>query len=158
MNPESSGTQSNETNKPAPIGMSGFFTRERANEGVVLPLALPDGTPTKHWIRIRGVDSDAFKEANARLQRTTMEWAAGFEKDIGEDKIAAKLVEGKRELLAALIISWSFPDECNRDNAVKFLTEAPQIGQEIDALATKRKLFFALSSTNSAPTPAPSSG
>lgn len=38
----------------APLPMESFFTRENANEGIELPLLLPDGTKTEHWLRIRG--------------------------------------------------------------------------------------------------------
>jgi hypothetical protein len=46
------------------LNMDAFYTRQKANEGIQLPLFLPDGTKTDHWIRIRGIDSDAFRIAN----------------------------------------------------------------------------------------------
>ena len=63
---------------PAP--MESFSTRENANEGIELPLLLPDGTKTEHWLRIRGVDADGFRKAEARSKRKMLEIAA--EKDL----------------------------------------------------------------------------
>ena len=33
------------------ITMEDFFTREKSNEGIIVPLGLPDGTPTEHGLR-----------------------------------------------------------------------------------------------------------
>ena len=60
----------------APLPMESFFTRENANEGIELPLLLPDGTKTEHWLRIRGVDADGFRKAEARSKRKMLEIAA----------------------------------------------------------------------------------
>ena len=59
-------TESNEAKAAgADLGMSAFFTRDRANEGIELPLYLPNGRKSEHWLRVLGVDSDAFRLAEA---------------------------------------------------------------------------------------------
>jgi hypothetical protein len=130
-----------------------FFTRAKANEGVKLDLTLPDGTPTSHWIRIRGVDSDAFRSADNEARRRAM--------DLVEitDKAELERVMGEQtlELLAALVIDWSFDRPCVKESVVGFLREAPQIGEQINRLAARRSLFFRKGSANSSPLPAPSS-
>lgn len=133
--------------------MEAFFTRERANAGVDLPLALPDGTPTQHVIRIRGVDSDVFKAAEAAQRRRVYEASAEEDKT----KMAQILADVMLETRVALVMSWSFADPCTPDNVKKFLLEAPQIAEEIDRLAARRALFFKKGSVNSTASQNPSS-
>lgn len=131
-----------------------FFTRQRANEGIKLPLSLPDGSDTDHWIRIRGIDSDAFKAAEAEQRRRV--YAASAEDD--KAKLAAVLADIILENTCALVIEWSFTDRpCTPENIKNLLREAPQITDQIDRLASRRALFFTKGSTNSTPSPAPSS-
>lgn len=131
---------------PAAVTMESFFTRARANEGIELPLDMPDGSPTSHRIRIRGVDSDAFRTAQADSRRRLVEIATASEKvDFDADKM-----EGERlRMLASLVASWTFEIPCTVENVVSFLREAPQIAQQIDKLSAKRNLFFRKGSPNS---------
>jgi len=133
--------------------MAAFFTRERANEGIELPLAFPDGTPSPHWIRVRGMDSDAFKAADAQAKRRMFEIAGEPDKT----KIEAFLAEAKVNSISSLVISWSFPEAPTAEAVKAFLKEAPQIADQIDRIASKRSLFFKNGSPNSSPTPGPSS-
>lgn len=129
-----------------------FHTRQKANEGVELPLTLPDGTPTDHVIRIRSVYSDAFRAADAISRRKLVEMSIGGEKG----KVDEALAEEKLILLANLIISWTFETTLTVESATEFLREAPQIADQIDRLASRRSLFFRNGSTNSTTQPAPS--
>ena len=138
------------TSKPS---MDAFFTRSAANEGIEVPLYLPDGTRTEHFLRIRGTDSDAFRQAEAEGRRKLLEAAA--EKD--QHKLSAVAVANTELLLCSLIIGWSFEQECNEENKKKLLREAPQIGDAIDKMASRRTLFFKKGSPDSAPSPVPSS-
>ena len=90
------------------LGMEAFFTRERANEGVEVPLYTPDGTKSQHWVRIRGVDSDAFREAEANSKREAFR-VASIEDTVERAKA---IQDAKLNLIAALVISWSFEKEC----------------------------------------------
>lgn len=134
--------------------MEAFFTRARANEGVKLPLALPDGSPTEHWIRIRGIDSDQFKQAETEARRHAFELA-----DIKDPvELQQAVSNDKLKLLAALVIDWSFADRpCTQENIFALLREAPQIADEIDRLSARRRLFFKQGSTPSTSSPAQSS-
>lgn len=129
--------------------MEEFFTRSKANEGMELPLTRPDGTKTEHWIRIRGVDSDAYRKANAESRRHLVKIAA---LETAEEREAA-FDELELELKASLVISWSFEKECTPKNVKEFLREAPQIADAIDQMASRRKYFFAsgLSSSSDSP-------
>lgn len=136
------------------LGMEAFFTRELANEGIEIPLYLPDGTKTEHWLRIRGVDSDHFRLAEAESKRDAMRVA------MIEDPLerAKAIADAKLNLIAALVISWSFEKECTLENVKEFFRQAPQIADAVDQVASKRALFFAKRSSSSLSTPKPSSG
>jgi len=127
--------------------MDAFFTRGRANEGVQLPLYLPDGTKSEHWVRVMGVDSDAFREAEANVKRDMFRIAS-----IEDPKERAEAItSGKRKLVAVLVCAWSFPQPCTLENVEAFLLEAPQIMDAIDVAASKRALFFVKGSSGSQP-------
>lgn len=133
------------TQSPASVTMEAFFTRQRANEGVELPLFLPDGTPTTHRIRIRGVDSDAFRAAFADSKRRLLELAQSKDKSALD---SANADEERLTLIASLVISWTFTDKegkplpCTPEAVRNLLREAPQLVEAIDQLASRRSLFF----------------
>lgn len=118
--------------------MKEFFTRTRAEEGVNIPLFTPEGELTPHWIKIRGVDSDAFRIAELQAGRSRVE-AANLPTQAARDKAALEI---RTKLLASLVIGWSFGEECTEQAVVNFLTEAPQIADAINAKAGQRTSFF----------------
>lgn len=137
----------------AATGMEAFFTRETANEGVTVPLYLPDGSKSEHWLCIRGVDSDAFRLAEADSRRDAFRVAEIEAPDARNQAIA----DAKLRLVAALVKSWSFGTPCTLDAVIDFFRQAPQIADAVDQLASKRALFFAGRSSGSPTTPKPSS-
>ena len=139
-----------ETTKPS---MEQFFTRQQANEGIELSLSLPDGTVTQHSIRIRGVDSDIFKRADAASRRKMLELSV----DLDKEKVQVELQREKLKLIASLVISWTFDREFTPANVLEFLEEAPQIADQVDRLASRRSLFFSKGSPPSTPTQVASS-
>lgn len=136
------------------INMEAFFTREKANEGVEVPLYLPSGEKSNHWIRIRGVDSDHFRLAEADSRRQAMNIAT-----IDDTLERAKAIaDAKLALIAELVISWSFEQECTLENVKDFFRQAPQIADAVDQVASKRALFFGRGSSNSQSSLSQSSG
>lgn len=128
--------------------LSDFFTREKANEGIEVPLYLPDGGESEHKLTIRGVDSDAFRQAETEAKRRALELAAdGKEPE-----------DGRLALLAPLVAAWTFDEPCTPDNVRRLLKEAPQIADAVDRIAVRRSLFFAARPSNSKPSPSPKSG
>jgi hypothetical protein len=127
--------------KPAPElptpGMDAFHTRTKANEGHKIPLYSADGQLTAHWLRVRGVDSDAFRKAQTRQTRRVAEIAA-LTPEAREDAI----MDATLEMQAALVAEWSFDMECTHDNVKTFLRDAPQIAAEVDKFASRRTFFF----------------
>ncbi|SHO57828.1 phage tail assembly chaperone [Vibrio quintilis] len=118
--------------------MKAFFTRQKANEGVRLPLTLPDGTKTEHFLLIRGIDSDAFREAEAEAKRQAMQLSMIEDEEEKQQAISDR----KLSLVATLVLDWSFEQECSPENVTSFLREAPQIADQVDQLAARRALFF----------------
>ena len=120
------------------MSMQSFYTRDKANEGVKLPLFTPTGEESEYWLRVRGIDSDAFKIANAKSKRKAKELA-----QIEDETERTEAIDKEEtELIASLIVDWNFEEECTHDNVVKFLTNAPQIANVVNTFAAKRSLFF----------------
>lgn len=136
-----------------PVGMSAFFTRQKANDGIKIPLYLPDNTESGHWVRILGVDADVFRQTHNTEMRKVAEIVQI--KDLAER--AEAIEESKRRLLACLVVAWSFDEECTQAGVMDFLREAPHIADAIDRVSNKRALFFGEGSSSSAPTPSTSS-
>ncbi len=143
----------NNNNAAGAAGMNEFFTRGTANEGIQVPLWRPDGTKSEHWVRIRGIDSDAFRQADAEARRDAIRIA---QLDSQAER-AAEIAKAKRRLTAHLVVAWSFDQPCTVDNVEAFFVEAPQIMDSIDVAASKRTLFFAAGSNSSQPSPSTSS-
>lgn len=136
------------------MSMKDFFTRDSANEGIEVPLYNPQtGQKTTEWVRIRGVDSDHFRQAELEVKRA-MRLIVEDPQILDKDERHRAELTG---LVASLVISWSFPEECTRKNVTEFLKNAPQIEDAINQLATKRALFFKNGSAESVNTPEPSS-
>lgn len=135
------------------MSMNSFFTRENAEAGIEIPLFRPgEDKASGEWVRIRGVDSDQFRDAESESRRKLRELAADPKADL-----AKAHRDGLVDILSSLVISWSFPEPCDRENVRTFLREAPQIADQINRLATQRKLFFKAGSNSSENTPEPSS-
>lgn len=118
--------------------MESFFTRPAANAGVKLPLYLPDGTASEHYVVVLGTDSDTFRKAEMEAKRSAAQIA---QIDDGATRDAL-IMDEELGLVASLVSAWSFPQECNKQNVVAFLKEAPQIADNINTFAAKRSNFI----------------
>ena len=136
------------------MGMEQFYTRDKANEGIKVPLHAPDGTKTEHWLLIRGVDSDEFRRAEAEAQRKLATFAA--DKDKSElEKIYDELFSGLR---AHLVARWSFDKECTIEAVTELFKNAPQIADMANRIGGNRSLFFASKSSSLKSSPEQNSG
>jgi len=118
--------------------MEQFFTAQAAEEGVEIPLYLPTGEKSEFFIRIRGIDSEKFRIAEAHSKRAAVTIAA-IDND---DQRTKTLLAARVKLAASLVISWNLPDECSQANVEKLFTNAPQILEMVDRIASQRSLFF----------------
>lgn len=127
--------------------MEQFFTREKSNSGIDIPLLLPDGTPTEFFIKVRGADSDVFRQAEAESMRRIVEVKQKHKDD--EEAQRKAFEEEKTWLIAQLVIDWNLEEECTEENIIKLFTNAPQIKDEVNKVAGDRKAFFKKESANS---------
>lgn len=126
--------------KPEPIiSAESFFTKELSEEGVKVPLALPDGSRTDHWMVLLSTDSDAFKRGCVAVNQR-------FLKDAGKEQSAAEKLADKEKrnmlYLSLLIKEWSFDEPCTEANKVRVLSNAPALADMVDRFANQRANFF----------------
>ena len=129
------------------VSMEEFFTKDAANEGVEIPLYLPTGDKSEHTITIYGVDSDEFYRALQIEKRKLSGIEIAAKKLEGEDRleyINDKQRESEYTVLGYLIKDWTFEMECTMENKIRFVKNAPQIGEQINRISGDRKLFLAL--------------
>lgn len=134
--------------------MEAFFTREKSNSGIDVPIPLPTGAPSGHTLRIRGTDSDAFKTAEARANQKALRMR---KENKTADELTEELIVSTRELVASLVISWTLKEACTPDNVIKLFRNAPQIMEVVNVMATRRELFFNNGSPTFPDTPKPDS-
>ena len=118
--------------KKKKIGKEAFFTRTKANKGVRIPLVLPTGEETGEWLQVASIQSDVYRKVSTEERRKAVE-AAMQKEDYEFDEIGIN---------SALVIDWSFDEECTRENVAAFLEEAPQIADKINQVAMDNKRFF----------------
>jgi hypothetical protein len=118
--------------------MEEFYTLDQANKGTKVPLFTPDGKPTDHYIGIRSVYSEQFRQAEQLAMRSLAE-AVDLEDDDEKIKAIRSLT---LETIVSLVAFWSFEQECTPDNVREFLVKAPQIADMIDKLSKKNLLHF----------------
>ncbi|WP_061238170.1 hypothetical protein [Ectopseudomonas composti] len=127
-------------------GIDAFKTRSKANEGIRIALAQPDGTPTEHWLQVRSVWSDDYQSARSELIRQAIEdgkrLAEASPEEAADLKHEADRLR-RAKLSASLIAAWSFEDlEFSEQAAFDFLLEAPQILLHVEKIAEDDRRFF----------------
>ena len=127
------------------VGMEAFNVVKKSNEGVTLPLSLPDGTKTDEYLVVLGADSQKFQEAVsiAYSEKAKLRTSIDDEK-ISVDDAAKQTEEINRRMVSALVIDWSFDETCNGTNVCKFFHDAPQIQDAVNLYAGDRSNFFDL--------------
>lgn len=122
-----------------------FDTRTRSNEGVQIFLKDAEDKPTLSWIRVLGIDADAFQLANRAMRANVLLYLE--EKGLEVKKTPEYLdftLQEQRKLNASLVTEWSFDEPCTPENVIKLLTVAPYIATQIDETASKRSQFVKL--------------
>jgi hypothetical protein len=122
---------------------SKYFTRARANTGVILKIKTPEGGDAGDWLRVRGRDSDEYHREKTESDRRLVATSA-LERPA--DRVAAGIEEDLKTT-AILVSEWSFEEPCTFDAVVEFLRESPQIKTSIDMLAFNRDRFFGAESS-----------
>jgi len=121
--------------KKKKTAMSEFFTRSAHNEPKKMPLFTPEGKETGEFLMVLGAESDEARKAkNAALR------------DAANHAAAKKLDDGTHEeltvrMLAAHVADWSFDEDLSIDAAIKLLTEAPYIRDQLDRFSSRASNF-----------------
>jgi len=122
-------------------GMDAFNVTKLANEGVKMPLTLPDGTATDEFLMVCGADSHVFRAEQAKANRQLLKLAKNQKMD--PDKAEHQRQAIQRGLVAVLVVDWSFDEECSKGAVMRFFEASPQIQMEVDNFAGNRTHFFA---------------
>lgn len=118
--------------------LTDFYTRDRANQGERMPLALPDGTPTDQYLVIRGADSDTVRAAIDDFRRDLLRLSAvedKAERTTGESQARIRLT-------SAMVAGWSFDEPFTDAALAELLREAPYIADQVQRFTEDRQRFF----------------
>lgn len=122
-----------------------LFTRKRHNDGVKVDVRNEEGEVVG-WIRVRGMDSDAYRSAHDSFNQAMVRLAgvvrAGGAGAALLDATQAEKDEAAIAERAALIAEWSFDDECSVANVIELLREAPALSDQIRSIAFDRDRFL----------------
>lgn len=121
-----------------------LFTRQRHNDGIRVDVKDESGAVVG-WIRVRGLDSDAYRSAHDIANREMVRLAAAVRNKADAPLLAATREEKDAAQLAervALVAEWSFEDECNAVNTAKLFSEAPYLSDQIYYVACDRDRFL----------------
>ncbi len=124
------------------VGMGAFNTRALSESGVKMHLTLPDGTETDEFLIVQGSDSVGFAAGLAKYNREILRISE--DKDLDDETVALLLAERKRELVASIVLSWTFDQDCSVGEIVKFFSASPRIQQQVDLFAGDPTNFFVL--------------
>lgn len=136
--------------KKQKLTMSDFFTAQKIEDGISIPIPLPCGSPSSHSMVIMGYDCKSLRVTEATIQREILKDLKNTKSDNKSTDIDPKEVEEETEksktrqarLAASLIKSWTFEEECNEVNKIKFLMNSSYIVDLIDKVSSNNKSFF----------------
>jgi hypothetical protein len=131
---------------PKPFALSDFFTLPALEAGKKLPLTLPDGTPTPHYLIVIGGDAPAARKALLEVTRKNRD---RDESKLTTDEVYAIQSTGTVEYRSALVTGWSFDTPFSREAVAELLTQNPAIAQEVESFSSNRTRFFAQDSKSS---------
>jgi hypothetical protein len=122
----------NQPYTPASETLSVFATRAKANEGIEVPLPLPDGTPSGVVLRVLHRDSDAYRKAMADYRRNLVRMGAALADDTETDL----------RLVAACVAGWNLPNAFSTEDVVDLFRASPYIFDLVEAKVYSGKDFF----------------
>ena len=122
-----------------------LFTRQRHNDGVCVDVHNEAGEVVG-WVRVRGLDSDAYRAAHDTMNQAMARLASVVRaKDAGAPLLAATQAEKDAAKLAervALVAEWSFEDDFTTENVTTLLREFPLLSDQIFYIACDRDRFL----------------
>lgn len=122
------------------IPFSAFNIVDLSEAGIKMPLALPNGTKTEHWLRLRGAHSPSFLRASSQADAEQLELTSK-KATLDKSEITDAERAITRKMIASLVAEWSSDEECTIENVVKFFEGAPQIQRAVDHFASSERNF-----------------
>lgn len=119
-----------------------FYTLEAHTDGAECRLVSPiDGKLTNCYIKVVGVDSVTWREAELRVKRQNLEYFKN--PDLTEDERSKKVVESTAEVLAEATLGWrGFDDvEFSKEAVKQLYINSPAIADQVDLFIGKRANF-----------------
>jgi len=123
-----------------PFSMADFYTLGALEKGKKLPLTLPDGTETEHYLMVMGSDAPAARKA--LLEASRMLRGEAKEK-MSVDAEAELAQRANLHYLSVLAFDWSFPVPYTKEAVTELLLNNPGLSLEVEKLASDRTRFFA---------------
>lgn len=123
-----------------PFSMADFYTLGALEKGKKLPLTLPDGTETEHYLMVMGSDAPAARKA--LLEASRMLRGEAKEK-MSVDAEAELTQRANLHYLSVLAFDWSFPVPYTKEAVTELLLNNPGLSLEVEKLASDRTRFFA---------------
>jgi hypothetical protein len=125
-----------------------LFTRTKHNEGVCVEIKDEAGA-VLGWLRVRGLDSDAYRKAHDTFNREMVRLASAVRAKADAPLLAATQAEKDAAALTervALVADWSFEDPCTPENITLLLQEAPYLSDRVYYAANDRDRFLGTAS------------
>lgn len=118
--------------------LSDLNITKAAQDGVTVPIRLPDGTDSDSTLTVRGHDSAAFLDAARAFSRNDAE----LSKIQDPDKRTTERHEASLRLTASLVLGWTLEDDFSTAAVVELFKQAPYVRKQVDDVAADRRNFF----------------
>jgi hypothetical protein len=125
---------------PKTFALADFFTLSALEAGKKLPLTLPDGTETEHYLIVIGADAPA---ARRRLLEITREGRDRDETKMSTDAIYDINMTNTIKYRSSLVTGWSFDAPFSREAVAELIEQNPGLSQDIEQFSSNRARFFA---------------
>lgn len=125
---------------PKTFALSDFFTLPALEAGKKLPLTLPDGTETSHYLIVIGADAPA---ARRRLLELAREGRDRDESKMSDDEVYSVNTANTIKYRSSLVTGWSFDAPFSTEAVAELIEQNPGLSQEIESFASNRARFFA---------------
>jgi hypothetical protein len=122
------------------FALADFFTLPALEAGKKLPLTLPDGTETEHYLIVIGSDAPA---ARRRLLELSREDRSRDKSKMSDDELYDIETANTIKYRSSLVTGWSFDTPFSKEAVSELLAQNPGLSQEIELLASNRSRFFA---------------
>lgn len=123
-----------------PFALSDFFTLTALEAGKKLPLTLPDGTETEHYLIVIGADAPA---ARRRLLEIAREGRDRDDAKMSADEVYDINSTNTIKYRSSLVTGWSFDAPFSQAAVAELIEQNPGLSQDIEHFASNRSRFFA---------------